>query len=162
MHEHNRMLLKLLFEQQAKSKYGRTRMLTVLDRSRTIDRSETPGNQSKIFKKIDPLQYSCGAKELDKFLQILQSIFASHKHRFPRRDPDQVKYAVSFLDTCNHHPDMTQQQTENTDPAEWASDLQEAKDPCLEDFQLFANEVQQMYGDKERCLNSATKAMQQY
>ena len=37
MLEQNRMLLKLLFEQQAEWKEERTRMLTELDRSRTID-----------------------------------------------------------------------------------------------------------------------------
>jgi hypothetical protein len=162
MLEQNRMLLKLLFKQQAEWKEERTRMLTELDRSRTIDRPGNPGNQSKIFKMVDPLRYCGGAKKLDKFLETLRSNFASHKHLFPRGDPDQVKYAVSFLDTWNNHPDTTQRQTENTDPSEWASDLREAKDPCLENFELFANELQKMYGDKDRRLNSATKAMQEY
>jgi len=162
MLEQNRMLLKLLFEQQAEWKEERTRMLTELDRSRTIDRLENTGNQSKIFKMVDPLRYCGGAKELDKFLETLWSNFASHKHLFPRGDPDQVKYAVSILDTWNNHPEMTQWQTENTDPAESASDLREAKDRCLDDFELFANELQKRYGDKDRRLNSATKAMQEY
>jgi hypothetical protein len=108
MLEQNRMLLKLLFEQQAQWKEERIRMLTELDRSRTIDRPENRGNQSKIFVMVDHLRYSGGAKELDKFLETLQSNFASHKHQFPRGDPDQVKYAVYFLDTWNNHPDMTQ------------------------------------------------------
>jgi hypothetical protein len=51
---------------------------------------------------------------------------------------------------------------ENMDPAEWASDLREAKDPCLDDFEPSANDLQKMYRDKERCLNSATKTMQEY
>jgi hypothetical protein len=54
MLEENRMLLKLLFEQQAQWKEERTRMLTELDRSRTIDRPENPGNQSKIFNRLIP------------------------------------------------------------------------------------------------------------
>jgi hypothetical protein len=57
---------------------------------------------------VDPISYCGGAKELDKFLETLQSNFASHKHLFPRGDPDQVKYAVSFLNTWNNHPDTTQ------------------------------------------------------
>jgi hypothetical protein len=57
---------------------------------------------------------------------------------------------------------MTQRQTENPDPAVWGSDLREAKDSCLDDFEYFANELQQKYGDNERLLNSATKAMQEY
>jgi len=111
---------------------------------------------------VDPLQYSSGAKELDKFLETVRSNVASHKHLFPRGDPEQVKYGVSFLNTGNNHPDMIQRQTENKDPAKWASDLREAKDLCLDDFELFGNELQRMYGVKDRCLNSSTKAMQEY
>jgi hypothetical protein len=159
MREQNRMLLKLLFERQGKWKEERTRMLTEIDRSRTINRPEKSGDQSKIFKMLDPLRYCGGAKELDKFLKTLRSNFASHKHLFPRGDPDQVKYAVSFLDTWNNHPDTTQRQTESTDSSQWASDLREAKDLCLENFELFANELQKMYGARDRSLNSATKAM---
>jgi hypothetical protein len=55
-------------EQQAEWKEERNRMLTELDGSRTIDRLENPGNQSKIFQMVDPLLYCGGAKELDKFL----------------------------------------------------------------------------------------------
>jgi hypothetical protein len=57
---------------------------------------------------------------------------------------------------------MTQRQTENTDQAEWASDLREAQVPCLDDLELFANELQKIYGDKDRRLNSAMKSMQEY
>ena len=99
MLQQNRMLLKLLFEQQAEWRKARTRMLSELDRSRATNWPENPGNQSKIFKMVDPLRYCGGAKELDKFLETLRSNFASHKHLFPRGDPDQVKYTVSFLDT---------------------------------------------------------------
>jgi hypothetical protein len=51
---------------------------------------------------------------------------------------------------------------ENMDPAEWASDLREAKDLCLDDFEPFVNELQKLYRDKERRLNSAMEAMQEY
>jgi hypothetical protein len=61
---------------------------------------------------LDLLLYCGGAKELDKFLESLRSNFASQKHLFPRADPNPVKYAVSFLDTWNNHPDMTHWQTE--------------------------------------------------
>jgi len=57
---------------------------------------------------------------------------------------------------------MTQRQTENTDAAEWASHLREAKDLCSDDFELFANQLQKMYQDKDGHLNSAMKAMQEY
>jgi hypothetical protein len=162
MLEHNRMLLKLLFEQQAEWKEERIRMLTELDCRQTINRPQNPGNQSKIFKMVDPLRYYGRVKQLDKLLETLRSNFAFHKDLFPRGDPDQVMYAVCFLDTWNNHLDMTQRQTENMNPAESASNQREAKDQCLDDFELFANELQKMYGDKDRRLNSATKAMQEY
>jgi hypothetical protein len=94
MLEQNRMLLILLFEQQAEWKEERTRMLSELDRSGATDRPENSGNQSKIFKMVDPLRHCGGAKELDKFLETLRSNFASHKHQFPRGDPDQVKRKI--------------------------------------------------------------------
>jgi hypothetical protein len=106
--EYNWMLLKLLFEQQAEWNEERTRMLTKHNRSRTIDRPENPGNQFKIFKMVDPLRYRSRANVLGKFHKTLRSNFASHKHLFPGGDTDQVKYAVCFLDTWNHHPDMTE------------------------------------------------------
>jgi hypothetical protein len=43
MLEQNRMLLKLLFKEQAEWKEERTQMLTKLDYSRTIDRPENSG-----------------------------------------------------------------------------------------------------------------------
>jgi len=111
---------------------------------------------------VHHLGYCGGAKELDNFLEKLRSNFASHKHLFPIGDPDQVKYAVSFLDTWNNHPDTTQRETENTDPSEWASDLREAKGPCLDNFEIFAKELQKIYRDTDRGLSSAKKAMQEY
>jgi hypothetical protein len=129
MLELNQMLPKLLFEQQAEWKEDRTRLLTELYHSPTIDSPENRGNQSKMFKMVDPLRYCGGVKKLDTFLETFWSNFASHKLLFSRGNPDQVWYAVSFLDSWNNHPDMTQRQTENTDPAKWARDLRAAKDP---------------------------------
>jgi hypothetical protein len=132
MLEQNWILLKLLFVQQAEWKEERARMLTEFARSRITDRPENPRNQSKFFKMVDSLRYCCGAKALDMFLETFRSNFPSHKHLFPRRYPDQVKYAVCFLDTWNNTRDTTQRQTEHTDPSEWASDLRAAKHLCLE------------------------------
>jgi len=69
-----------------------------------------------MLKMVDNLGHCSGPNELDKFLETSLSNFASHKHLYPRGDPDEVKYTVSFLDTWNNHPDQTQQQMENTDP----------------------------------------------
>jgi len=111
---------------------------------------------------VDHLWYCGGAKELDKFLETLRSNFTSNNPLFPRGNPDQVKYAVSFLDTWNNHLDTTQRQTENRDPAKWARNLWEAMDLCLDDFELFLKKLQKMYGDNDRCLNLAMEAMQEY
>jgi len=121
--EQNRMLLNLVFEQQAEWNEGPTLLLSELDSSRTIDRPDHPGNQSKIFMMMDPLQYCGGVKELAKFLETLGSNFASYKHLFLRGNPNQVMYAGSFLDTWNNYLDMTQRQTENMDQSESARDL---------------------------------------
>jgi len=162
MLEQNWMLLYLLLEQQAEWREERTRMLTELDCSSTIDKLQNPRNQSKIFKVLDPLGYCGAAIELDEFLKTLRAHFVCHRHQFPRGDPDQVKYAVSCLDTWNNHPDMTRRQTEDMDPSEWASDQSEAKDQCLKNLELFPHDLRQMNGDTDRSVNSAAKAIQEY
>jgi hypothetical protein len=134
------MLLKLLFEQQAELKEEGTRMLSELDHSQATDRPENPGNQSKIFTMADPLRYCGGAKELDKFLESLRSNIASHKHLYPRGDPDQVKHAVSFSTPgITTQIRLSERRKIRTHPSGLA----------------FTNELQKMYGDKDRRLNSA-------
>jgi len=142
MWQQNPMLRKLLYEQQAEWHKERTRMLSELDRSPSTDRPDDPGNQTKMLKMVDPLPYCGRAKELDKFLETLRSNFASHKHLFPRGDPNRVKYAVSFST-----PEITTQirlsdrRTTRTHPSGLA----------------FTNEPQKMYGDKDKRLNSASQ-----
>jgi hypothetical protein len=115
--------------------------------------------KTKIFNMTHPERYCGGAKELDNFLDILQSDFQSHAHLFPHGDPDKVKYAVSLLSTWNNQPDLAQRLTQMTDPVEWLRDLLRDSDPCLEDFEAFSEEMQKMYGDKHRKLNPAMKCM---
>jgi len=55
--------------------------------------------KTKIFDLTHPEQYCGGAKELDNFLDTLQSNFQSHAHLFLHGDPDKVKYAASLLST---------------------------------------------------------------
>jgi len=105
MVKQNRLLLKLLFEQQAEWKEVRSWVLTELDSNRATDRQEFPAIQSKMFKMVESRWYCGGTKEQDKFLNTFRSNFASHKHLFPKGDPNQVKYAVSSLDTWNNHPE---------------------------------------------------------
>jgi len=82
------------------------------------------------------------------FLETLRSNFASYKHLFPTGYPIQVKYAVSFPNTWNNNPDLTQSQTDNMHSSEWVSNLQEAMDPSLVNVQLFMNKLHMMYGDQ--------------
>jgi hypothetical protein len=82
-------------------------MLTELVCSRTINRPDNPGNELKIFQIVDHLLYCSGAKEQYKLLETLSANISSHKNLFARGDPNLVKYAISFLDTLNNHPDTT-------------------------------------------------------
>ena len=95
MREHYRMVLKLRFKQHAEWKEDRTRMVSHLDRCRATNRPENPANWCKIFKMVDALRYCGGAKELDEFLQTIQSNFASHKHRFQEAIP--IKSSMQSL-----------------------------------------------------------------
>jgi hypothetical protein len=108
MFEQNWIQLKIIFAQRGQWKEERTRMLFELNRSRATDRPQNGSNQYKMFKMVDPLRYCSLPKELDKFLETLSSNFASHKHLFRRGNPNHVKYVVSFLNTCNNNPDLTE------------------------------------------------------
>jgi hypothetical protein len=103
----NRIVLKVLFKQQAEWTEERTLMFTELSCSQTIDRPENPRNKSKNFKMVNPIGYCDGENELHEILKTLWSNFACHKHLFPRGNPEQVKYAVSFLDCGKKLPHMT-------------------------------------------------------
>jgi CHAD domain-containing protein len=138
-------------------------MFAELGWSGPAERNETSdATQSKMFKMVDSVRYYGGAKELDQFLESLRSNIDSRKHHFANGDPDLVRFAISFIRSWNVHTDASKPQTENTDPSEWASDLRDEAHPCLQDLELFAQELMKMYGGKHRRLNSAMKAMQEY
>jgi hypothetical protein len=120
----NWTLQKLLFEHQSKSTWETTLMFSELDLTCATDRRENPRSQSQSVRMVDPLQSCYEANELDKFVDTLRSSFASFKDPLPRGDHNQVKYAVSSLDTWNNHPNPAQWQMENTDPSEWANEVQ--------------------------------------
>jgi hypothetical protein len=106
-----------------------------------------------------PERYCSGAQELDIFLDTVRSNIKSHWNLFPDGDHDTVQYAARLLSTWKNHPDLTQRQTQMTNPAEWLRDLRSESDPFLEDFAAFSEEMQMMYGDKDRKLNAAMKCM---
>ena len=111
---------------------------------------------------VDPVRYCCKAEEFDKFLVSLRSNIDSHKQLFPIGGPDHVKYAISIIQSWNNHTDGSERHTKNTDPSEQASRLRHKKHPCFKDFKMFDDELMKMYGDKDRRLKSAMKAMQDY
>ena len=49
-----------------------------------------------------------------------------------------------------------------TDLVEWLRDVRRDSDPSLEDFEAFSEEMQKMYGDKDRKPNTAMKCMTDY
>jgi hypothetical protein len=103
--------------------------------------------------------YCSGAKQLDNFLDTLRSNYQSHAHIFRHGDPDKVKYSASLLTTWNNDPDPAQRQTLIADPVKWLRDLRRDSDPCLEGFDPFSEEMQMLYGNKDRKLNAAIQSM---
>jgi hypothetical protein len=158
-------LIKAMMDQQADWLRAEKERLTLERERLALERAKqetTTLAKPKIFDMVSPMRFCGRAKELDKFLDALRSNFNSHKHLFPRGGPDQVHYAISLLDSWSNHSDPTQRQTSMTDPSEWASDLRADSDPCLEDFDLFAEEIYRIYGDKDRRNRAVMKMLDEY
>jgi hypothetical protein len=49
-----------------------------------------------------------------------------------------------------------------TDPSEWAGDLFAESDPCLQDFDLFSQEMAKVFGDKDQLRVAVITLMQGY
>jgi hypothetical protein len=49
-----------------------------------------------------------------------------------------------------------------TDPSEWAGDLSAEYDPCVQDFDLFSQEMAKVFGDKDRRCVAVITLMQGY
>jgi hypothetical protein len=87
--------------------------------------------------------------------------FNSHGHLFPRSGPDHVKYAISLLDAWSNHQNPAQKQTAMTDPSEWAGEISAGSDPCLQEFDLFSQEMAKVYVDKDRLRVAVITLMQE-
>jgi len=107
------------------------------------------GPRPNIYKMVDPVRCCGGAKELDRFLDALQSNFNSHGHPCPRGGPDHIKYTIALLDAWSNHLILAPRQTVMTDPSDWAGDVSAESGPCLQDFDLFSQEMAKVYGDKD-------------
>jgi hypothetical protein len=120
------------------------------------------GPQPNVYKTVDRVRYCGGAKELDRFLDALRSNCNSHGHPFPHGGPDHVKYTISLLDAWSNHQNPALRQTAMTDTSEWAGDLSAESDPCLQDFNLFSQEIAKVYWDKDRRRVVVITLMQEY
>jgi hypothetical protein len=111
---------------------------------------------------VDSVRYYGGAQNIDKFLESLRWNLDSHKHPVLKGDADWVKHAISHLVTWNNNTDASRRHSANTDPSEWVSDLRDEVHTWVQDFELFTQELMKMYGDKDRGLNAAMKAMEEF
>jgi len=130
----------------------------------STDSLSYPWNQLKIFKIGDPLWYRSGVNELDMFLEMLLSNIVSHKHWFPRGDPDQVKYALPVLEQINIHHASNQHWIQCMNQSEWPIQWPKANYAYWENFDLIVNNLQMMYGENIRChiwVNTALQGYQQ-
>jgi len=112
-----------------------------------------------IIDMAQPERYCSRAKELHNFLDASWSNFHSPAHSFQHGDLDNVKYSASIVRMWKIHPDPAQRLTQMTNPVEWLRDLLRDSDACLEDFEAFSDEMQQMYGDKDQTLSAAMKGV---
>jgi len=121
----------------------------VADRAERAKRNiAVPG--TNIYQMVDPAPYWGGAKDRERFLTSLRLNFSSHGHQLPRGGPYHVKYPISILDACSNHQNQILRQMAITDHWKWACDLSAESDPCLQDFDLFCQEMAKLYGNKDR------------
>jgi hypothetical protein len=98
---------------------------------------------------VDTVMFYGRAKELDRFLNIVSSNFNSHGHVFPCGGPDQLKYAISILDSWSNYQYHTLRQMAMTDCSEWTGNVSADSDLCLQYFNLFSPEMAKIYGEKD-------------
>jgi len=103
MSAQNRMMMKLLFKQQAEwreeRKAQRERMAVErvqweaeIERMATVQRpTRESHNDPTIFKIPDPERYCSSISELDNLFSVLQGSFKSHSHLFRHGGPNQVQ-----------------------------------------------------------------------
>jgi hypothetical protein len=146
-------------EKEANRRHRSTTVLPI----REPPPSSTPQpTSSKVFKMKDPAKFCGGAIQLDRFLTQVKLLFVSHGIHFPRGDPDKVQYAMGLLGTWAEHVDESLRKTQMTDPSEWATERIMAGSECLQDWDLFENEIRKMYGDRNRQLDAASRAIAEY
>jgi len=116
----------------------------------------TTPSTSKIVKMKDPNPFCGGAMELETFLSRLHQNFKNYAHMFPSEEI-KVDYACNHLGTWAEHSKRELRETNAMDPVVWATELRNAKDPCLLNFEDFETAIFQMYGDKDRVPNAVLR-----
>jgi len=112
--------------------------------------------KTKIFNMTHPEQHCSRAKELYNFLDTLRANCHSHEHLLLHGDPDTVQYAATLLSKWNNNADPAQRQTQMTDLVQRYRDTRRDSDPGLI-FEAFLEQMQKMYGNKDRKLHTAMK-----
>jgi hypothetical protein len=118
-----------------------------------------PAAQSNLFKMRDPAPFCGGPAELEQFLRQIRMNFESHRHQFPRGDPDKVQYAMGLFRTWLEHPDESQGKSKVTHPAEWGNQLGLNPSASLNNWGRFEKRLRVVYGDRDRQLNAALVAV---
>jgi len=134
------------------------RMIEFLFQQNTelLSRRESTSKNDK-FDMTHQRRNCGGARELDTFLCSLRSNFRTHSHLFSDGDTDKVQYALDHLGSWSNHRDYTLHKMSMIDPITWGQDLLTNNCPCIDNFYLFVNEIQKMYGEKDRRLNTGTR-----
>jgi len=145
-------------EQQRATVERQERMIKFLFQQMTklLSRRESTSKNDK-FDLTHPRQFCGGGRTLDTFLGSLYWNFPTHSHLFSDGDSDKVQYALDHLGSWSNHCDYTLHKTRMIDTITWGQDLLTNDSPCMHDFNLFVNEIQPMYGEKDRKLNTGTR-----
>jgi len=98
----------------------------------------------------DPVTFARGANQLNSFLHSLRSNFNFHGHLFPRSGPNKVKYALSLQDGASNHQNPILREMVKTDHPDRAGTLSVESDPSVQDFNFVSEEMDKVYGDKDR------------
>jgi len=157
------IILADVVEQQRATVERQERMIEFLFQQKTelLSQRESTSKNDK-FDMTHPRRYCGGARELDTFLGSLRSNFRTHSHLFSDGDTEKVQYALDHLGSWSNHHDYTLHKTSMIDPITWGQDLLTNDSPCIHDFDLFVNEIQKMYGEKDRKLNAGTRLYHEF
>lgn len=106
---------------------------------------------------IDPTEFCGDAQNLGRRLSQLKHRFNTEAHRF-HGEADQVDYALSLLGKWTGDADAKLRKTQMTNPDEWGTSLVTVSSPVFP----ASSSSRRMYEDKDRQLNAAIKAAEEF